>query len=407
MSKKLFVSALVTGLATTALMNAQDANAAAPELTVPKDQYVEYGKEWNPYESVKAYDAEDGDLTGDVLWDTTQYVDTFVPGMYDVKYRVWDFDDNLTKAMSKVHVLNEGETKPQMDVPTETEVGTETNENPQVDTPTENETSVEEPAQEVPSEDVPTETPDTETNENPQVDTPTEDETEVNEPAQEVPSEDVPVETPDTETNENPQVDTPAEDETQVDEPTQEVPNEDVPTANEVVNETPNTENPQTDETTSNNGQEDQSMNDNSQVGGLLTGSEQGVKPEDIAAAKARYEAEQKKKEHEANANKDNLSNAKSTDVNKKEKSTSHQGVKSSTQVHQSGSMESTNQGVNTNGMQSSMKQQAQGSDEKGNTMQLLPNTGQEQSNGMIAGLMALFAGVATFFGFRRKSSQK
>ncbi|UXR83170.1 LPXTG cell wall anchor domain-containing protein [Staphylococcus sp. IVB6214] len=62
---------------------------------------------------------------------------------------------------------------------------------------------------------------------------------------------------------------------------------------------------------------------------------------------------------------------------------------------------------VSTNAQAPKAMNSTKGNDKSDDNMQMLPNTGQEQKTGIFAGLVALLAGIATCFGFRRKSSQK
>lgn len=62
---------------------------------------------------------------------------------------------------------------------------------------------------------------------------------------------------------------------------------------------------------------------------------------------------------------------------------------------------------ASSNGQAPKAMNLSKGNDKSDDNMQMLPNTGQEQKTGIFAGLLALLAGITTYFGFRRKSPQK
>ena len=87
----------------------QQADAATGEKPTIKapDQQVKYGTTWNPYENVTAHDKEDGDLSEEVYYEAP-YFETTNPGNYNVRYGVYDLDDNLTEINRNVQVLKRG-----------------------------------------------------------------------------------------------------------------------------------------------------------------------------------------------------------------------------------------------------------------------------------------------------------
>ena len=105
--------------------HADAATGEKPTIQAP-DQQVKYGTTWNPYQNVTAHDKEDGDLTTEVYYEAP-YFETTNPGDYNVRYGVYDFDDNLTEVDRNVRVLKEGvepvnpkPTPPQPEQPNET-----------------------------------------------------------------------------------------------------------------------------------------------------------------------------------------------------------------------------------------------------------------------------------------------
>lgn len=105
--------------------HADAATGEKPTIQAP-DQQVKYGTTWNPYQNVTAHDKEDGDLTSEIYYEAP-YFETTNPGDYNVRYGVYDFDDNLTEVNRNVRVLKEGvepvnpkPTPPQPEQPNET-----------------------------------------------------------------------------------------------------------------------------------------------------------------------------------------------------------------------------------------------------------------------------------------------
>ncbi|HHC8651152.1 TPA: immunoglobulin-like domain-containing protein, partial [Staphylococcus aureus] len=105
--------------------HADAATGEKPTIQAP-DQQVKYGTTWNPYQNVTAHDKEDGDLTSEIYYEAP-YFETTNPGDYNVRYGVYDFDDNLTEVNRNVRVLKEGvepvnpkPTPPQPEQPSET-----------------------------------------------------------------------------------------------------------------------------------------------------------------------------------------------------------------------------------------------------------------------------------------------
>ena len=86
--------------------HADAATGEKPTIQAP-DQQVKYGTTWNPYQNVTAHDKEDGDLTNEIYYEAP-YFETTNPGDYNVRYGVYDFDDNLTEVDRNVRVLKEG-----------------------------------------------------------------------------------------------------------------------------------------------------------------------------------------------------------------------------------------------------------------------------------------------------------
>ncbi|QFU25645.1 DUF5011 domain-containing protein [Staphylococcus haemolyticus] len=86
--------------------HADAATGEKPTIQAP-DQQVKYGTTWNPYQNVTAHDKEDGDLTNEIYYEAP-YFETTNPGNYNVRYGVYDFDDNLTEVDRNVRVLKEG-----------------------------------------------------------------------------------------------------------------------------------------------------------------------------------------------------------------------------------------------------------------------------------------------------------
>jgi hypothetical protein len=87
----------------------QQADAATgekPTIEAP-DQQVKYGTTWDPYQNVTAHDKEDGDLSEEVYYEAP-YFKTTNPGNYNVRYGVYDLDDNLTEINRNVQVLKDG-----------------------------------------------------------------------------------------------------------------------------------------------------------------------------------------------------------------------------------------------------------------------------------------------------------
>ena len=183
--------------------HADAATGEKPTIQAP-DQQVKYGTTWNPYQNVTAHDKEDGDLTTEVYYEAP-YFETTNPGDYNVRYGVYDFDDNLTEVNRNVRVLKEGiepvnpkPTPPQPEQPSDVEKPDNTNPS---DKPAGNEEQPNESTPEQPSDNNPSdvEKPD---NTNPS-DEPTGNEEQPNKPT---PSESTP-EQPDT--NEPSNVDAP------------------------------------------------------------------------------------------------------------------------------------------------------------------------------------------------------
>ena len=183
--------------------HADAATGEKPTIQAP-DQQVKYGTTWNPYQNVTAHDKEDGDLTNEIYYEAP-YFETTNPGDYNVRYGVYDFDDNLTEVNRNVRVLKEGiepvnpkPTPPQPEQPSDVEKPDNTNPS---DKPAGNEEQPNESTPEQPSDNNPSdvEKPD---NTNPS-DEPTGNEEQPNKPT---PSESTP-EQPDT--NEPSNVDAP------------------------------------------------------------------------------------------------------------------------------------------------------------------------------------------------------
>ena len=112
--------------------HADAATGEKPTIQAP-DQQVKYGTTWNPYQNVTAHDKEDGDLTTEVYYEAP-YFETTNPGDYNVRYGVYDFDDNLTEVNRNVRVLKEGiepvnpkPTPPQPEQPSDVEKPDNTN----------------------------------------------------------------------------------------------------------------------------------------------------------------------------------------------------------------------------------------------------------------------------------------
>ena len=112
--------------------HADAATGEKPTIQAP-DQQVKYGTTWNPYQNVTAHDKEDGDLTNEIYYEAP-YFETTNPGDYNVRYGVYDFDDNLTEVDRNVRVLKEGvepvnpkPTPPQPEQPSDVEKPDNTN----------------------------------------------------------------------------------------------------------------------------------------------------------------------------------------------------------------------------------------------------------------------------------------
>lgn len=112
--------------------HADAATGEKPTIQAP-DQQVKYGTTWNPYQNVIAHDKEDGDLTNEIYYEAP-YFETTNPGDYNVRYGVYDFDDNLTEVDRNVRVLKEGvepvnpkPTPPQPEQPSDVEKPDNTN----------------------------------------------------------------------------------------------------------------------------------------------------------------------------------------------------------------------------------------------------------------------------------------
>ena len=112
--------------------HADAATGEKPTIQAP-DQQVKYGTTWNPYQNVTAHDKEDGDLTSEIYYEAP-YFETTNPGDYNVRYGVYDFDDNLTEVNRNVRVLKEGvepvnpkPTPPQPEQPSDVEKPDNTN----------------------------------------------------------------------------------------------------------------------------------------------------------------------------------------------------------------------------------------------------------------------------------------
>ncbi|MCG1718370.1 DUF5011 domain-containing protein [Staphylococcus epidermidis] len=112
--------------------HADAATGEKPTIQAPNQQ-VKYGTTWNPYQNVTAHDKEDGDLTSEIYYEAP-YFETTNPGDYNVRYGVYDFDDNLTEVNRNVRVLKEGvepvnpkPTPPQPEQPSDVEKPDNTN----------------------------------------------------------------------------------------------------------------------------------------------------------------------------------------------------------------------------------------------------------------------------------------
>ena len=137
--------------------HADAATGEKPTIQAP-DQQVKYGTTWNPYQNVTAHDKEDGDLTNEIYYEAP-YFETTNPGDYNVRYGVYDFDDNLTEVDRNVRVLKEGvepvnpkPTPPQPEQPSDVEKPDNTNPS---DKPTGNEEQPNESTPEQPSDNNP------------------------------------------------------------------------------------------------------------------------------------------------------------------------------------------------------------------------------------------------------------
>ena len=137
--------------------HADAATGEKPTIQAP-DQQVKYGTTWNPYQNVTAHDKEDGDLTNEIYYEAP-YFETTNPGDYNVRYGVYDFDDNLTEVDRNVRVLKEGvepvnpkPTPPQPEQPSDVEKPDNTNPS---DKPAGNEEQPNESTPEQPSDNSP------------------------------------------------------------------------------------------------------------------------------------------------------------------------------------------------------------------------------------------------------------
>ena len=358
--------------------HADAATGEKPTIQAP-DQQVKYGTTWNPYQNVTAHDKEDGDLTTEVYYEAP-YFETTNPGDYNVRYGVYDFDDNLTEVNRNVRVLKEGiepvnpkPTPPQPEQPSDVEKPDNTNPS---DKPAGNEEQPNESTPEQPSDNNPSdvEKPD---NTNPS-DEPTGNEEQPNKPT---PSESTP-EQPDT--NEPSNVDAPKLTESPKATTVHNQPGSTQPVSSNTTSEQPNVE-----KESNNNTQRLTESPKTTTVNNTL-GSTQ-VEPTPVST----------------NVTTNNISDVISPEKVETKHELDHSGMHDNTSIHTkttiSDNYTTTQPTMNPSDDDFNKSTVDSKEDVRNNNDETLPETGGTDSSREAGVIVSLFAGLLAFVGLRRK----
>ena len=358
--------------------HADAATGEKPTIQAP-DQQVKYGTTWNPYQNVTAHDKEDGDLTTEVYYEAP-YFETTNPGDYNVRYGVYDFDDNLTEVNRNVRVLKEGiepvnpkPTPPQPEQPSDVEKPDNTNPS---DKPAGNEEQPNESTPEQPSDNNPSdvEKPD---NTNPS-DEPTGNEEQPNKPT---PSESTP-EQPDT--NEPSNVDAPKLTESPKATTVHNQPGSTQPVSSNTTSEQPNVE-----KESNNNTQRLTESPKTTTVNNTL-GSTQ-VEPTPVST----------------NVTTNNTSDVISPEKVETKHELDHSGIHDNTPIHTkttiSDNYTTTQSTMNPSDDDFNKSTVDSKEDVRNNNDETLPETGGTDSSREAGVIVSLFAGLLAFVGLRRK----
>ncbi|MCO4328969.1 immunoglobulin-like domain-containing protein [Staphylococcus hyicus] len=107
MNQKLLYSLSALGVSATLVtpnLNAEATTNHIPSIKGTSNTKITLGTQYNPLEGVKAYDAEDGDLTDQIK--VNGHIDTSKTGTYQLEYKVADSDGAIETTHRVIEVID-------------------------------------------------------------------------------------------------------------------------------------------------------------------------------------------------------------------------------------------------------------------------------------------------------------